>query len=77
MHLIGNTIIVCYVIFTLKYEISFSVPFKKMLTKLNRNEAPELDKIHPRVLKEMADVISSSLSVIFLKTLSEGRLPTA
>ena len=50
---------------------------KKKLTKLNPNKAPGPDKIHPRVLKETADVISSPLSVIFHKSLSEGRLPTA
>ena len=45
-----------------------------MLTKLNPNKAPGPDKIHPRVLKEMADVISSPLSGIFLKSLSEWQL---
>ncbi|KAK2154143.1 hypothetical protein LSH36_275g01040 [Paralvinella palmiformis] len=49
---------------------------QKRLTKLNLNKAPGPDKIHPRVLKEMADVISSHLSVIFHKSLSECRLPT-
>ena len=50
---------------------------QKKLSKLNPNKAPGPDKIHPRVLEETADVISSPLSVIFLKSLSEGRLPTA
>jgi len=49
----------------------------KKLTKLNPNKALVPEKIHPRVLKEMADVISSTLNAIFHKSLSEGRLPTA
>jgi len=43
---------------------------------LNHNKASGPDKIHPRVLKEKADVISSPLIVIFYKSLREGRLPT-
>ena len=50
---------------------------QKKLTKLNPNKAPWSDKFNPRVLKEMADVVSSPLSVIFLKSPSERRLPAA
>ena len=48
---------------------------KKKLQKLNPSEAPGLDGMHPRVLKETAEVISAPLAQIFAKSIKEGKVP--
>ena len=48
--------------------------FKK-LKKMNPRKSPGPDGLHPRVLKESADVIALPLTLIFNKSLSEGVVP--
>ena len=47
----------------------------KGLQKLNVNKACGPDKLYPRILKELSDVITKPLHIIFNKTLKEGRVP--
>ena len=46
----------------------------KKLKKLNPTKSPGPDGLHPRVLKETADVISQPLATIFTKSIKEGRV---
>ena len=47
----------------------------KRLQKLNVNKSAGNDKLHPRILKELAHKISYPLSVIFNQSLTHGVLP--
>ena len=47
----------------------------KKLKKMNPSKSPGPDGLHPRVLKESADVIALPLTLIFNKSLSEGVVP--
>lgn len=49
---------------------------EKHLKNLLPNKAPGLDGLHPRILKEMAEVISTPITDIFRKSVSSGELPT-
>lgn len=48
---------------------------EKKLRNLNPAKSPGPDMLHPRVLKELAEVIALPLSTIFKKSFSSGRLP--
>jgi hypothetical protein len=47
----------------------------KKLAKLKSDKAAGPDGMHPRVLKELAPVISTPLSIVFNKSLEAGQLP--
>ena len=46
----------------------------KKLRCLNVNKSPGPDSLHPRVLKESADMIAEPLSIIFSKSFSESHV---
>ena len=47
----------------------------KVIQNLKTNKSPGIDKIHPRVLKEVAEVISHPITLIYEKSLEESELP--
>ena len=47
----------------------------ELLRKLNPSKSPGPDKLHPRILHEMADVLSVPLAIIFQTSLERGELP--
>ena len=47
----------------------------KKLRYLNINKSRGPDGLHPRVLKESADMIAEPLSIIFSKSFSESHVP--
>ena len=47
------------------------------LSKLNSSKSEGPDGIHPRILKELSDVLGVPLKILFDKTIKEGRIPTA
>ncbi|KAI8495249.1 hypothetical protein Bbelb_272350 [Branchiostoma belcheri] len=47
----------------------------RRLKNLNPNKSPGPDNIHPRILKEIAEVLETPLQIIFTKSLKEGKLP--
>jgi len=49
----------------------------QLLLQLNICKSPGPDNIHPRVLKECAKELTLPLFLLFLKSLSAGRLPAA
>ena len=48
----------------------------KALQKLNINKSPGPDKVNPRILKELANELAHPLSILFNKSMSEGKLPS-
>ena len=48
---------------------------KKKLDSLNINKPPGPDKLHPRLLKELCEVLSYPLSLIFKKSVDTGKIP--
>ena len=48
---------------------------KKKITGMRVTAAPGPDKISPRFLKDVADIVASPLCLIFRKSLSEGAVP--
>ena len=65
--------------FTGKYLRNFVIDesdvYEKLM-KLNPGKTPGPDKWHPRFLKNIADLISHPLSILFQKSLNEGILPS-
>jgi hypothetical protein len=58
-------------------DISFSEEeVLKKLVNLNPSKSPGPDGIHPRVLKEAAEIIAKPLEIIFNKSMKEGVLPS-
>ena len=49
---------------------------KSRIHKLKSNSAPGPDKILPRVLQELEDIIVTPLCIIFRKSLAEGSIPS-
>ena len=49
----------------------------KTLRNLNVSKSPGPDLIHPRVLKELSQVLSGPFKIIFDKCLNEGKIPEA
>ena len=49
---------------------------EKALMNLNVNKSPGPDGLHPRVLRELASVLSYPLKILFDKTITLGRIPT-
>ena len=47
----------------------------KLLKNLVPDKSPGPDNIHPRVLKECADQLSSPLRILFCTSLKEGKIP--
>ena len=47
----------------------------KILKSLNPNKTPGLDGIHPKVLKEIAEIIAHPLTIIFKRSITKGELP--
>lgn len=45
------------------------------IERLNPNKAPGPDKIYPKVIKELSEIIACPLSMIFNKSLNEGIVP--
>lgn len=50
---------------------------RKKLAKMNPNKAPGNDGHHPKVYKELADILALPLATIFQKALEEGCVPLA
>ena len=48
---------------------------RKALKNLKVDKSPGIDELHPRILKEMADVLSTPLTLIFQATLDSSELP--
>ena len=48
---------------------------KKKLDSLKINKSPGPDKLHPRLLKELSEVLSYPLSLIFKKSVDTGKIP--
>ena len=59
---------------SLDIEINEEIVIKK-LSKLKIGKSPGPDNIHPRVLKELKNVIVTPLTLIFKKSLETGTLP--
>ena len=48
---------------------------RKILTSLNPTKTPGLDGIHPKALKEIAEIVAQPLTMIFKRSVSKGELP--
>lgn len=49
----------------------------KRLSELNPSKSPGPDKMHPRVLKELADELATPLKMIFNTSIRTGKIPKA
>ena len=49
---------------------------EKILKKLKIDKTPGIDGMHPRILKELATVIKTPLTLIYKKTIAESHLPS-
>ena len=47
----------------------------KVIENLKPNKSPGIDGIHPRVLKELSDVIAYPITLIYQKSVEESQLP--
>lgn len=47
----------------------------KVIRNLKINKSPGIDRIHPRVLKEIAEIISCPITIIYKKSVAESELP--
>ena len=59
----------------LKYVLITPNMVLKKLSALNQSKSPGQDGLHPRVLKELKDVIALPLSIIYNISLNQGKLP--
>ena len=48
---------------------------EKELKSLNEYKSPGPDKVHPKIIKEMAQELALPLKILFDRTLEEGRIP--
>ena len=58
----------------LKISITEEIVLNK-LKQLNVNKSPGPDQIHPRIVKELADVLAHPLYLIFRSSLKNGKVP--
>ena len=58
-----------------KFEIS-KEEVHKLLQKVNTSKSPGPDEIHPRMIKELGDELSTPLHILFNRSLKEGKIPT-
>ena len=49
---------------------------EKLLKNILPNKSPGLDELHPRILKEMSEVISYPITEIYRRSLASGNLPS-
>ncbi len=56
-------------------EINRELVLKK-LTNLNTSKSPGPDKIHPRILKELASTLSTPLTILFTASLEQKKIPS-
>ena len=56
-------------------SISFTVDkLKSKLKELNPYKSAGIDRLHPRILRELSEELSTPLSIIFTKSFIEGQL---
>ena len=48
----------------------------KKLQSLRSDKSPDLDKLHPRILKELAKELITPLAIIYNKCIDKGSLPS-
>ena len=74
----GNNSFETYVVPTDKsFEINrlSSINVKNVILKINTSKATGHDRISPKLLKDSADIIAESLTVIFNKSIETGIFP--
>jgi len=55
-------------------SIDFTEDVTSLLKKVAPDKLPGPDNIHPKVLKECADQLSRPLTILFRKSLKEGKI---